>query len=60
MADDIDIDDDTFSDDEVDILDDEIDDEEVTVVTKFDARRRLEQLKEERALERLLSGDYYY
>lgn len=31
----------------------------VSVAAAFDARRRLEQLLEEKALERLINGDFY-
>jgi len=60
-------DDDDFDDDDSDadtdgdgdILDDfeEIDDKEITFKDPSHARRRLEQLREEKELERLLRGD---
>lgn len=58
------IDDDTFDDiedDDNEISEDEIETEVKvnTLKTQFDARRRLEQMKEDRELERLLNGDYY-
>ncbi|MDH5611787.1 MAG: hypothetical protein OEY66_04960 [Gammaproteobacteria bacterium] len=66
MADDIeddsDGDEDTFVGmDEDEALDDQDDDEdkEITARSQSDARRRLEQLKEDRELERLIKGDYY-
>lgn len=64
MADDIedDEDEDTFVGMEEDELLDEQDDEEdkeVTARSQSDARRRLEQLREDRELERLINGDYY-
>jgi hypothetical protein len=64
MADDIedDEDEDTFVGMDEDELLDEQDDEEdkeVTARSQSDARRRLEQLREDRELERLINGDYY-
>lgn len=51
-------DDDTF--DEIDIDDDyENIEQKVSAVDNFDARRRLEQFLEEKALNRLINGDFY-
>ena len=61
MAEDID-DDDAFDDmDDDEMVDDEVEIEikEVSAKTQADARRRVEQLREEKALDRLLNGDYY-
>ncbi|MDH5387643.1 MAG: hypothetical protein OEY06_04235 [Gammaproteobacteria bacterium] len=63
MAEDID-DDDAFDDTDTDndeMLDDEveIENKDTNAKTQADARRRVEQLREDKALERLLSGDYY-
>jgi hypothetical protein len=66
MADDIEDDDDGDEDtfvgmDEDETLDDqeEVESKEITARSQSDARRRLEQLKEEKELERLINGDYY-
>ena len=49
-----DVDDDDMLDDEI-----EIEDKKITAKTQSDARRRVEQLREEKALERILNNDYY-
>ncbi|MCW8831575.1 MAG: hypothetical protein OQK32_08670 [Gammaproteobacteria bacterium] len=63
MAEDIDIDDDEAFDDmdENEMFDDEteIENKKTTAKAQSDARRRVEQLREEKALERLLNDDYY-
>lgn len=62
MAEDID-DDDAFGDDGDDeMLEDEDEEMEIKVSAakiQYDARRRVEQLMEEKALARLLDDDYY-
>jgi len=62
IEDDADGDEDTFVGmDEDEELEDQEDDDgrDVPVRSQSDARRRLEQLKEERELERLINGSYY-
>ncbi|MFC1589544.1 PA3496 family putative envelope integrity protein [Pseudomonadota bacterium] len=61
MAEDIAIDDEAFDDvdDEMPEDQEEIENKEITAKTQSDARRRVEQLREEKALERLLNDDYY-
>ena len=56
------IDDDSFNDEEDDELDEQLEMEtkEISLKAQIDARRRLEQLKEDRELERMLKDDYYY
>jgi len=62
IEDDADGDEDTFVGmDEDEVLDDQADEEdkEIAARSQSDARRRLEQLREDRELERLINGDYY-
>lgn len=57
---DIDDDDDYEAEDGDEMLEDfeDIEDPETVLVSHSDARRRLEQLKEEKELERLIKGDF--
>lgn len=60
FSDDDDFDDDGEADGEGEILDDfeDIEDKPVSLKDPSHARRRLEQLREEKELERLLKGDF--
>ena len=55
-------DEDDESYDDIDEIDEEYEDIEsrISVTANLDARRRLEQVLEDRALERLIKGDAYY